>query len=59
MQCSWFRVLEGFQGQSFKGILAGSSVVISGVISEVVILLTPYKGPYNPLITTHEPPSRP
>ena len=34
-----------------SGLLIGSWVVISGVISRVTILLTP-------LITAHEPPSR-
>ena len=40
-------------------LLAGSWVVISGVISRVTILRTHLRGLITLLITTHEPPSRP
>ena len=42
---------------SILGLLGGSWVVISRVISGVTILITHIKGPIVPLITTHEPPS--
>ena len=32
--------------------------MISGVIRQVTILITPIRGLISPLITTHEPPSR-
>ena len=41
-----------------RGILGGSWVVISGVISRVTILITHIRGLITLLITTHEPPSR-
>ena len=41
------------------GLLGGSWVVISRVISRVTILITHIRGLITPLITTHEPPSRP
>ena len=40
-------------------LLGGSWVVISGVISRVTMNITPARGLITPLITTHEPPSRP
>ena len=40
------------------GLLGGSWVVISGVISPLTILITLLRGLITPLITTHEPPSR-
>ena len=40
-------------------VLGGSWVVTSGVISKVTISITHIKGLITPLITTHEPPSRP
>ena len=40
-------------------LLGGSWVVLSGVISRVTTLITHIKGLTTPLITTHEPPSRP
>ena len=40
-------------------ILGGSWLVISRVISRVTILITLLRGLATPLITTHEPPSRP
>ena len=42
----------------FCGLLGGSWVVISGVISRVTIIITPIRGLITLLITTHEPPSR-
>ena len=48
------RDLEGYQ----KGLLGGSWLVISGVISRVTIGITHIRGLMTPLITTHEPPSR-
>ena len=47
--CLWFCGL---------GILGGSWVVISGVISRVTVLITHIRGHITPLITTHEPPSK-
>ena len=41
----------------YIGILGGSWVVISGVISRVTITITHISGLITPLITTHEPPS--
>ena len=41
-----------------SGVLGGSWVFISGVVSGVTILLTHIRGLITPLITTHEPPSR-
>ena len=38
-------------------LLAGSWVVISGVISRVTIVITQIRGLITPLLTTHEPPS--
>ena len=38
--------------------LAGSWVVISGVISRVTVSITHITGLITPLITTYEPPSR-
>ena len=40
------------------GLLGGSWVVISGVISRVTVFITQIRGPLTPLTTTHEPPSR-
>ena len=40
------------------GLLEGSWVVISVVISRVARILADNKGLITPLITTHEPPSR-
>ena len=40
-----------------KGLLGGSWVVISGLISRATIVLTYVRGRISPLITTHEPPS--
>ena len=40
-------------------VLGGSWVVISGDISRVTIVITPIRGLIAPLITTHEPPSKP
>ena len=42
---------------SILGLLGGSWVVISRVISGVTILITHVRGLVAPLITTHEPPS--
>ena len=50
----------GFDGL-VQGLLGGSWVVISGVISKVAVAIThiSYWGTYNHTrITTHEPPSR-
>ena len=41
-----------------SGLLGGSWVVISGVISMVTIPITHIRGHITLLITTHEPPSR-
>ena len=41
-----------------EGMLGGSWVVISGVLSKVTVLITPTRGLITPLITTHEPPSK-
>ena len=41
------------------GLLGGSWVVISRVISRVTILITHFRGLITLLITTHEPPSTP
>ena len=46
----------GFEMQ--RGLLGGSWVVISGIISGVTINITHITGLVTPLITTHEPPSR-
>ena len=43
---------------SFNGILGGSWVVISGVMSRVTIVITHVRGLITQLITTHEPPSK-
>ena len=40
-------------------LLGGSWVVVSRVISRVAIVITYIRGLITPLITTHEPPSRP
>ena len=40
-------------------LLGGSWVVISGLISKVTMLITLIRRLITPLITTHEPPSRP
>ena len=40
-----------------QGLLGGSWVVISGVISRVTIIITPSRGFVAPVITAHEPPS--
>ena len=40
------------------GLLGGSWVVISGVISRVTMVITPIMGLLTPFVTTHEPPSR-
>ena len=40
-------------------LLGGSWVVINGVISRVTILISHIRGIIAPLITTHEPPSKP
>ena len=40
------------------GLLGGSWVVISGVISRVNVAISPIRGLITLLITTHEPPSR-
>ena len=40
-------------------VLGGYWVLRSGVISQVTILITLTRGLITPLITTHEPPSRP
>ena len=37
------------------GLLGGSWVAISGVISRVTIIITQIRGLITPLITTHEP----
>ena len=50
------RVEAGFRG--LGGILGGSWLVISRVISRVTIVITYIRGLITPLITTHEPPSR-
>ena len=42
-----------------ENLLGGSWVVISRVISRVTILIIHIRGLITPLITTHEPPSRP
>ena len=42
----------------WDGVLGGSWVVISGVISRATIVITHIRGLITPLITTHEPPSR-
>ena len=44
---------------SREALLGGSWVVTSGVISRVTTLITHIRGLITPLITTHEPPSRP
>ena len=41
-----------------RGLLGGSWVVRSGVISRATIIMTYIRGLIAPLITTHEPPSR-
>ena len=43
---------------SVKGLLGGSWVVISGVISPLIWVITIVTLLIGPLITTHEPPSR-
>ena len=49
----------GLRGLGFTvGLLGGSWVVISRVISRVTIIITHTRGLITPLITTHEPPSR-
>ena len=40
-----------------QGLLGGSWVVISGVISRVTIITTPSRGFVAPVTTAHEPPS--
>ena len=50
LKCKAFR--------SFQGILGGSRVIISGVISRVTVVITHTGGLIAPLRTTHEPPSR-
>ena len=45
-------------GLGFGGLLKGSWVVISVVISRVARILADNKGLITPLLTTHEPPSR-
>ena len=40
------------------GLLGGSWVVLSGVISRVTIVITQIRGLITPLIAAHEPPSR-
>ena len=49
----------GLQRKACKdvGLLGGSWVVRSGVISRVTIVITHIRGLITPLITTHEPPS--
>ena len=44
--------------KSLGGLLGGSWVVISGVISKVTIVITHIRELVTVLITTHEPPSR-
>ena len=50
----------GCGGYGFRilGLLGGSWVEKSGVISRVTIIITHIRGLITPLITTHEPPSR-
>ena len=50
--------LLGFEIQAFQGLLGGSWVVTSGVISKVTIVVTHIRRLIAILITTHEPPSR-
>ena len=42
-----------------EGLLGGSWLVLSRVRSRVTILITHIRGLITPLVTTHEPPSRP
>ena len=42
-----------------RTLLGGSWVVVSGVISRVAMLITHSRGLVTPLITPHEPPSKP
>ena len=46
------------RGLAREGLLGGSWVVISGVISKVTIVITHIRELITILITTHEPPSR-
>ena len=43
----------------FQGLLGGSWVVISRVITRVTTLITLIRGLIPPLVTTHEPPLNP
>ena len=45
------------EASSQPGLLGGSKVVVSRVISRVTILITHIRGLITSLITTHEPPS--
>ena len=47
-----------FEGLRDYGVLGGSWVVTSRVVSRATILITHIRGLTTPLITTHEPPSR-
>ena len=53
-----FRVWELRRCCKVSGLLGGSGVVISRVISRVTILLTHIRGLITLLVTTPEPPSR-
>ena len=48
----------GARAFDFKGVLGGSRVVISGVISLLIWVISIATLLITPLITTHEPPSR-
>ena len=50
---------HGFVAFRFRGLLGGSRVVISRVISRVTKVKTHIRGLISPLRATHEPPSRP
>ena len=54
---SRLRPAIGFRVRGLQGLLGGSWVVISGVISRVTIVITQIRGLIAPLTTTHEPPS--
>ena len=45
--------------QTLNPILGGSWVGINGVRSRVTVVITRIRGLITPLITTHEPPSKP
>ena len=65
LQRLWFQVLRSDsqiasspKPKTPDALLGGSWVVISGVIIKVAMVITPM-GLITPLITTHEPPSKP